>query len=333
LFNFFRRKEEDIGTIIDEIIENRSEDPSTPCMMLSPGSSIPIAELSEEKVKEEVEEEIPVSELIEPYCPKFEEKKKRGWMKTGIPGFDKLIKNGIPEGSNIIIAGGPGSGKTLFCLHTVYNLAAEGNDCVYLSMEEKPDRLMDHLLSFGFKVEETGRTEYDLYLRANGKGRIVIKRIQPVQLAKSVEALLEEARGTLPIRVDMILDFIPRGFNPYLLVLDSVSAVETAFSGTRRQYRIYIEQLFRYFERFDVTTFIISETLEAPRKFSVTGVEEFLADGIVVFYNLPGHTERVRGVEVYKLRGTSHVRRIVPMEITDKGIVVYPDAPPLKMTT
>lgn len=297
---------------------------------------MPIAELEneggdDEKLEEEKMYGLISGAILEPVHTQKLRKKKKRWVVTGVPGFDELIENGIPEGSNVIIAGGPGSGKTLFCLHTIYNNASKGKDCVYLSMEERPDRLKDHMLSFGFNVKEIGRTEHEIYLKANNNGKISLKRLQPIQLARSVEALLEEASGSLPVKVDMVLDFIPQNFDPYLLVLDSISAVETAFSGTRRQYRIYIEQLFRYFERMDLTTFIISESLEAPRRFSVTGVEEFLADGIIVFYNFPGHVERVRGVEIYKLRGTSHVRRIVPMEITDRGIVVHPDAPPLKM--
>jgi len=85
---------------------------------------------------------------------KDKEFKKEKWIRTGISGFDDLIKNGIPEGSNIIVAGGPGCGKTIFCLQTLYNLACQGHDCVFLSMEERPDRLKSHMISFGFDVKE-----------------------------------------------------------------------------------------------------------------------------------------------------------------------------------
>jgi len=333
------KREEPIDEFIDRVIkESEGNVIDLPSMGARAGiAETQVSELEEglcdelSSEDEETTEGLISGAIFEPaYMKKFR-KEKKGWIRTGIRGFDELIDNGIPEGSNIIIAGGPGSGKTLFCLHTIYNLAVRGKDCVYLSMEERPERLKDHMLSFGFKIKEIGRTEHEIHLKAKDNGKISLKRLQPIQLARSVEALLEEASGTLPIKIDMVLDFIPKGFDPYMLVLDSISAVETAFSGTRRQYRIYIEQLFRYFERLNLTTFIISESLDAPRRFSVTGVEEFLADGIIVFYNFPGHGERVRGIEVYKLRGTSHVRKIVPMEITNKGIVVYPDAPPLKM--
>jgi KaiC/GvpD/RAD55 family RecA-like ATPase len=256
---------------------------------------------------------------------KTKQKEKDKWFFTGVEGFDQLLEKGVPAGSNIIVAGGPGCGKTIFCMQVIYNKALEGKDCVFLSMEERPDRLRDHMLEFGFKVEQLDETEEQIILRANGKGRIALKRLQPIRLARSIEALLEKASGTLPVDIDLVLDFIPEGFNAFLLALDSISAIETAFSGTKRQYRIYIEQLFRYFEDMKITTFMITESSDAPHKFSNTGVEEFLADGIFVFYNFQGVKKRTRGIEIFKLRGASHSQRIVPMNITSKGIDITPD--------
>ena len=253
---------------------------------------------------------------------KGEKEGKPKWIFTGISGFDGLLEKGIPTGSNIIVAGGPGSGKTIFCLQILYNKAFEGKDCIFLSMEERPDRLKDHLFELGFKFEEIERSDNQIILRVNGKGRLSLKRLQPIRLARSIEALLEKASGTLPVDIDMVLDFIPKDFDACLLTLDSISAIETAFSGTKRQYRIYIEQLFRYFEHLDLTTFMITESSEAPHKFSNSGVEEFLADGIFVLYNFQGAKKRTRGVEIYKLRVVAHSQRIAPMKITNKGIVI-----------
>ena len=45
------------------------------------------------------------------------------FMKTGIDGFDKLMEKGIPKGSDVLIAGGAGSGKTIMCLQILANAA------------------------------------------------------------------------------------------------------------------------------------------------------------------------------------------------------------------
>jgi len=47
-------------------------------------------------------------------------------VKTGIQGFDTMIQGGIPQGHNILIAGGPGTGKTSFAMEFLYRGALNG---------------------------------------------------------------------------------------------------------------------------------------------------------------------------------------------------------------
>ena len=41
-------------------------------------------------------------------------------IKTGIPGLDKLIQGGFVKGSAVLISGGTGAGKTIFCLQYLW---------------------------------------------------------------------------------------------------------------------------------------------------------------------------------------------------------------------
>jgi len=254
-----------------------------------------------------------------------EESAKLCFIKTKIPGFDRMFERGIPCGSSTIVSGGPGTGKTLLCLHLLYHEALEGGDCVYLSLEEAPSRLKRHMERFNFDISEVSRDKLSIFLKA-GKGRLVLKRLEPIAIARSVEALLEKASGELPVDLGVLLDLIPPTFNPRMVVLDSISAMETAFSGRVEQYRIYIEQLFRYFEKLGTTSFLITETEEAPVRFSKTGVEEFLADGIIALYNYRAGRERARGIEIVKMRGEWHSTKLAEMIITKRGLVVLPNS-------
>jgi len=60
--------------------------------------------------------------------PDLKSKNENGkkYVFTGIEGFDSLLGDGIPAGNSVIIAGGAGSGKTIFCLQTLINKALEG---------------------------------------------------------------------------------------------------------------------------------------------------------------------------------------------------------------
>jgi KaiC/GvpD/RAD55 family RecA-like ATPase len=58
--------------------------------------------------------------------------------------------------------------------------------------------------------------------------------------------------------------------------------------------------------------------------FSPTGVEEFFADGAIMIYNIRCQNSRENAIEVLKKRGEKHQKKIVVMNITEKGIVIHP---------
>ena len=262
--------------------------------------ALPVAYKHEKKLIEELEKK----------------KIKKGlvaeWMKTGVPGFDDLFEKGIPKGSAILIAGGAGSGKTIFCLETLIKNVSEGKKCFYMSFEESEERLVEHMKDFGWDAEK--------YIKS---GLLKIKRYSPFDVTRSVEAMLAKEKGDLLIDLDPVL--LPEGYYPDIIVLDSLTAVASAFTGKEDSYRVYIEQLFRFFEKLRTTSFLITETKQIPDIFSTTGVEEFLADGVIVFYNIKRGNIKENAVEVLKMRGEKHQKKIVAMQITDKGIVVYPE--------
>lgn len=235
--------------------------------------------------------------------------------KIGVPGFDELIeKGGVSKGVSILVSGGPGSGKTTFCLQTLNYGASNGEKCIYLSFEESVERLKSHMKNFGWNPDE---------LEANGN--LIVKRMDPFEISRSVEALLAKARGELLIELDEIEGLIPKGFNPDRIVLDSLSAVAAAFAGREEGYRIYIEQLFKALERLGATTFLITEINLDMEQFSRSGVEEFLSDGVIAFYNIRKGNIRVSATEIIKLRGMAHKKKIVPFNmVSGKGIEVYP---------
>lgn len=241
-------------------------------------------------------------------------KKSMEYVKTGIPGFDNLLKHGIPKGSSVLVAGGPGTGKTIFCLQVCNYAITHGEKCLYMSFEEPEERLREHMRSFGWEPETYEK-----------KGTLLIKRYDPFDITRSVEALLTKAKKELLIEIEPV--FFPEGFKPTKVVLDSMSAVAAAFVGRDDSYRIYIEQLFRFFEKIDVTSFLITE-VENPDTMGLTrsGVEGFLADGIILMHSLKSDGVRTNGIEILKIRGEDFAKKIVEMKIIDgKGIIVDPN--------
>jgi len=136
--------------------------------------------------------------------------------------------------------------------------------------------------------------------------------------------MLEKAKGELLIDASPIL--FPDGFIPDRVVVDSLSAISAGFVGKEESYRIYIEQLFRILEKIGATSFLITESSQIPVKLTSSGVEEFLADGVIVLYNIKRGNVRESAIEILKLRGASFQKKIVAMQIeSGKGITVYPE--------
>jgi len=235
------------------------------------------------------------------------------FVKTGIEGFDQLLEKGIPKGAATLLCGGPGSGKTIMGLQIMNNAAMKGEKCIYMTFEENEDKLRQHMEDFGWDWRKLEKS-----------GNFIIKRYDPFSITRAVEALLEKAKGELMIDVAPVL--FPKDFKPDWVVIDSVTAIASAFYGREETYRIYIEQLFRLLEDVGATSFLITESNQIPIKITESGVEEFLADGVIILYNMKSGNVRESAIEVLKLRGASFQKKIVAMKIeSDKGIVVYPE--------
>jgi len=243
-------------------------------------------------------------------------KKAKKYVLTGVSGFDELFENGIPKGSNVLVAGGAGSGKTIFCLQTLQYHVSRGEKCFYMSFEESEKRLMEHMEDFGWNSE-----------KLLASGNLKIKRFLPSDIhylseKGNEDAMFAKEEDSQLLQLEPVT--LEEGFEPDFVVVDSLTAIASAFMGKGGSYRFYAERLFRFFEKMGSTNYFITETKQIPETFSQTGVEEFLADGVIVLYNIKRENVRERAIEVLKMRGTKHQERIVAMKISDNGMVVYP---------
>ncbi|MCX6814368.1 MAG: AAA family ATPase, partial [Candidatus Aenigmarchaeota archaeon] len=164
-----------------------------------------------DKIKKAVETELKTSAKKTPEDTK-------DYIKTGIKGFDGLFERGIPKGNSVLIAGGTGSGKTIMCLQILADAARRGEKCLYMSFEESEERLRRHMKDFGWNPSELEK-----------KGNLLIKRFSIFDIARSIDALLAKRKGELLIDVKPVI--LPEGFRPDKVVIDSLTAIASAFIG------------------------------------------------------------------------------------------------------
>ena len=81
--------------------------------------------------------------------------KPRAKAPTGIVGFDEITGGGLPRGRTTLLAGGPGSGKTIFALQFLVNGARHFKDPgIFVAFEETPKRIVANSETFGWKLAE-----------------------------------------------------------------------------------------------------------------------------------------------------------------------------------
>ena len=247
---------------------------------------------------------------------KFKKTEFREILPVRVSDFDKLIeRGGLKRGDTIMVSGGCGTGKTTFGMQSLYNGALDGNKGVYLTLEESAEKMKENMKhNFGWDLDAMER-----------EGKIAVIKIDPLTIARAVEATLTRERGGLYIEFEEFE--LPFQFNlpfkPDRVVVDSLSALSIAFMENEQAYRMYLRHLFSTLEKYNSVNFVLGETEQEPGIYSRSGIEEFLADGVVVFYNIKIHNLREKALEILKLRSSNHEKRIVPYKIGPNGIEIY----------
>ena len=242
-------------------------------------------------------------------------KSKENVLITEVSGFDNLFLNGgLPKGSSVLIAGGPGTGKSILCRQICFNLVKKGKKCMYVSFEETKERIVKSMENFGWDVEK--------YIE---NGTLLIQKINPLDILRMKFGSLGGSGSATELSYKIKPIVIPKEFQPEIIAVDSLSAIIAASVTKDKNYRIYLQQLFSFFEETGSTSLLITETDPIPIRYSETGIEEFLADGIIVLYNLQKKDTRKNAIEILKMRYGAHHKKIVLMEITEKGIKIFPE--------
>jgi len=219
-------------------------------------------------------------------------------VKTGIKGLDEMLNGGIPKRHHVLVAGGPGTGKTTFGMQYLYEGAKNGEKGVYITLEEKPEKILENIKA---------NMDWDVQKYIDKKD-IVIALVLKYDF-KSFN--------------DMLQSFIVNQ-NVKRVVVDSITLMELFFEK-ELEFRRNIYNLLDFLSNLDCTVVLTGEKPYVGQKEMKRGLEEFVVDGVFILYNFERENRRLRGLEILKMRGTKHRQNIVPLSITNKGIVVYPE--------
>ncbi|MDH3601928.1 MAG: circadian clock protein KaiC, partial [Candidatus Tectomicrobia bacterium] len=230
-------------------------------------------------------------------------------LATHIPGFDLIAEGGLPIGRTTLLAGTSGSAKTVFAVQFLaQGILQEEESGVFVTFEESPADIRINMRSFGWDI-----TQWE----ADGRWAFVDASPQPEDetiVAGSYDL------GALLARISYAIEHT----GATRIALDSLGSVFTRFqehSVVRREFFRIAAEL----KQMWLTSIMTAEREEEYGSVSRYGVEEFVADNVILLRNVLENEKRRRTIEALKFRGTSHQKGEFPFTVsTEKGVTVIP---------
>jgi circadian clock protein KaiC len=231
---------------------------------------------------------------------------------SGITNLDKLVEGGFPRGRTILVAGGAGSGKTIFSLQFLYSGAVLYDEPgLYVSFEQPVDEVVKDAQRFAWDFEEIQRNKKLALLDFSASK------------TRSSEVVVESPDFNLTPLIKAI-EYTANRIGVKRVVLDSITALLLQFRHTdvvRRE----MQRVSSALKKLGCTTVLTSEVPRGSVGFGRFGVEEFVVDGVIVLQVIQKGLLRFRCIEITKMRGTKTELGLRALGITESGMIVYPE--------
>jgi len=218
-------------------------------------------------------------------------------ISTGIPNLDWILKGGIPRYSVNIIAGPPGSGKTILAQQIIFHNADENSSAPYLVTVSEPTvKLIRYQQRFDFFDES--KLEKNIYFLDIGTS-LLQGGLEGV--SKQIEEYIEK-------------------YSPSILAIDSFKAIHEA-AATPIKLREFSYALAVKLTTWECTSFLVGEY---AREDIVTAPVFAIADGIILLDREERGMPSNRYLEAVQMRGDGFFAGKHPLVITSSGVNVYP---------
>lgn len=215
-------------------------------------------------------------------------------VKTGVPGLDDMMDGGIPKGNLVVLSGDPGSGKTVLCWQFIYEGISKYNEpAAYVSLEETEETIYESAIQFGWDLKSFVK-----------EGKLVIVTVELYDFERLKAAIEDNVRK----------------INAKRVVIDP-GVIFRLFFDMELDARKRIVSLGKMLKAIGTTTVITNE-ISLDKLTSLYGLEEYVADGVVLLYHTKIKNRFVRSIAVLKMRNTDITEALRPVKITDQGITV-----------
>lgn len=217
-------------------------------------------------------------------------------LETGVHNLDSILGGGLPKGSVVVVAGSPGSGKTILTQQICCHNASARNRILFLgTLSEPTAKTLQYLRPFSF--------------------------FDPASLEKSMQfvdlGVMLRTTG-LEAATALIMEHV-RKSKPTIVVIDSFKVFED-LAKSREELRKFSYEMAVNLMAWETTALLVGEygtpDYESNPLFSIV-------DGLIVLSQRESLGERQRFFRIVKLRGTDHSSDEHPFIITPDGIDLF----------
>ena len=230
---------------------------------------------------------------------------QRQYVPSGVPGLDHVLYGGFLREGFCLLQADPGSGKTTVALQYVLGRLKAGESCLYVTLTESRDDLIDACASHGWSID--GLEICDLTEAAAnsiGESRVSVFHPSETELGDTTKAILAAVER----------------INPQHVVFDGLAELRL-LSGDSLRYRRQLLALKQFFKRKKITVLLLDDRSSG---FDDIQPESLVGSNIVMERFLPEYGKARRRLYVTKVRGAKFREGYNDYEIVDGGLIVHP---------
>ncbi len=215
-------------------------------------------------------------------------------IPSGIERLDTMMGGrGYYRGSNILVSGTAGTGKTSIAAHFAQACCRRGERCLWFAFEESPEQIMRNMRSIGIDLEPWVR-----------KGLLYFHATRPTLYGLEMHLVT--------------MHKLTQQHRPEVVIVDPVTNFLAI--GSPAESKAMLIRLVDFFKSRQITTLFTSLSAGGSGiETTDVGISSIM-DTWLLLRDIENSGERNRGIYLLKSRGMAHSNQIREFQLTNNGV-------------